>query len=173
MPNYQPTWILNSLYDLTPEILKQKGFTAMIVDLDNTLLAWNVTRSTKEATHWIQTMQNQEIRLFILSNNTTIRVQQALEGTALPYRASALKPSKKSFQAAIKALDVPISQILVVGDQLFTDIVGANRVGLASVLVKPLAEHDIIYTRLSRWLEKCVLRLKGIQRHTDWGNTLD
>ena len=94
----------------------------------------------------------------------------------LSYTANALKPFRPNFKAALALLaeqGVAPNQVVMIGDQVMTDVVGANRMGLPCILVKPIAKHDNIYTWLNRTLERQAMRWVGIDRLGDWGQTLD
>lgn len=168
-----PRWTLNSVFLLQPEMVLERGYRAVIVDLDNTLLAWNQAEPTTEMLAWIVGMEEAGIVVYILSNNTTARVERATTSAGVVYQANALKPRRKGFAAIIQQSGLAREQILVVGDQVITDIIGANRSGLDSVLVKPIAQHDNVYTWMNRSIEKLLLKMMGIDRRGDWGNTLD
>ena len=168
-----PRWTLNYVFDLRPEMVKKSGFRALIVDVDNTLVAWDCWEPTLQAREWVNMMRKADIQLYLLSNNTSKRVASVADPLELPYLANALKPRRSSQERAISELGVPRHQILVIGDQLMTDIVGANRAGMDSVLVKPIAHHDIVYTRINRAIEKLLLRMIGIKRQGDWGSQID
>lgn len=170
---FKPTWRINSIYEVTPEQLKEKGFEGLIIDLDNTLLAWNQYEPTDEVKSWLKTFRDAGLGVYLLSNNNHDRVAKIAEPLNLDFSAKAFKPRRKYFCRALEHLNLPEDQVVVVGDQVLTDVTGANRVGLESILVKPIVPHDNIYTWANRTLEKLLLKAQGIDRHADWGNTLD
>lgn len=168
-----PKWTLNSIYDLKPFDLQQHGIRALIVDLDNTLLQWNEAERTVQLEEWVRQMQAAPIALFILSNNNLDRVAKAIGTLDIPYRASALKPFSHSFKMAFNVLDVPKEAVAVVGDQIITDIIGANWLGVSSILVKPLVNHDNVFTWVNRTLERSLLHWLQLDKSRDWGDRLD
>ncbi|MCW6664604.1 YqeG family HAD IIIA-type phosphatase [Aerococcaceae bacterium NML191219] len=168
-----PRWTLNNVFLLQPEMVLQQGYRAVIVDLDNTLVAWNCYEPTPEMLAWVQAMKDAGIAVYVLSNNTNARVQRVAQPAGVAYQANALKPRRKGFDAIVRDSNLPREQILVIGDQVITDIIGANRSGLDSVLVKPIAQHDNVYTWVNRSIERLLLKTMGIDRRGDWGNTLD
>ncbi|UUX34196.1 YqeG family HAD IIIA-type phosphatase [Fundicoccus culcitae] len=170
---FTPNWKINSIYNITAEDLLNHGYRAVIIDLDNTLLAWNQADHTVEMAEWMEEISQAQIKVYILSNNKLQRVARVAEPLKIQYSANAMKPFKKSFKKAVDHLAVPNEEIVVIGDQLMTDVFGANRFGLDSILVRPIASNDIIYTRLNRLLEKIIFKCVGIDRHADWGETLD
>ncbi len=170
---FTPTWKVESIYDITPAQLIQQGIKAVIVDLDNTLLPWNEADHSEDMEKWITAMRANGLGIYLLSNNNYDRVAKVAEPLQLDFTASALKPRGKYFRYAIKDLNVAEEDIVVIGDQLITDVLGANRRGLKSILVKPMVPHDNIYTWLNRTLEKGIMKLVGIDRNEDWGSRLD
>lgn len=168
-----PTWTINSVYYIKPSDLKKYNIDALIIDLDNTLIAWNQWEHTEEMAHWVRRMTEADVGIYLLSNNNYDRVLKATEPLALNFKSGALKPFRHSFSHAINELKVEHDKIVVVGDQIITDIIGANRSNLRSILVKPIAQNDNIYTKLNRQLEKIAFKIIGIDRKGDWGDTLE
>lgn len=170
---FSPTWFINSIYSIQPEDLKRHGFEAAICDLDNTLIAWNEYEHTEEMSTWVRQMQSAGIQIYLLSNNNSDRVAKVASPLEVPFTASALKPLRRNFSIAIDNLKIDNDKIVVIGDQMMTDIIGANRRGLKSILVKPIAKNDNIYTWINRSIERMIMKKNGIDRFSDWGDTLD
>lgn len=168
-----PTWYINSIYSIKGSDLKAHNYSAAIVDLDNTLIAWDEWEHSQEMADWILDLKESGIKVYLLSNNNHGRVGKVADPLELPFTASALKPLSKSFKAAVDHLGIPNEQVIVIGDQIMTDVIGANRFGLDVILVKPIAQNDIIFTWLNRKLEAFILKLIGIDRKADWGNSLE
>lgn len=170
---FTPDWKINSIYFITAEALLERGYRAIIVDLDNTLLAWDQEKHTQQMAEWLEGLAQDGIKVYILSNNKLQRVAKVAEPLKIQFAANAMKPFLKSFKQAVDYLAVPNDEIVVIGDQLLTDVFGAKRFGLDAILVRPIAANDIIYTKLNRVLEKVIFKFVGIDRHADWGVTLD
>ncbi|SEQ42562.1 hypothetical protein SAMN04488558_11060 [Ignavigranum ruoffiae] len=168
-----PDWTINSIYQITPADILQQGFKGMIVDLDNTLLAWNEYELSQRMADWVSQMIDAQVKIYLLSNNNPKRVGKVIEALDIPHKARALKPLRGSFQEAIRFLDLPIDQIVVIGDQIITDVIGAKRNQLKVILVKPLVDHDNVYTWFNRSVEKLLLRKIGLVRSEDWGDSLE
>ena len=113
------------------------------------------------------------VKIYILSNNKVERVAKVAEPLGIPYKAGALKPRRKNFQLALDALGTSQANTIMIGDQIMTDIIGANRAKMASILVKPIARNDNFYTWANRAIERLALKLVGIKRKGDWGDQLD
>lgn len=168
-----PTWTINSIYSIKGLDLLTRGYRAVIVDLDNTLIAWNQWEHTHEMEEWIKDLRQAGVKVYLLSNNNHNRVAKVAEPLEVPFTAGALKPFKKNFKLAVDNLVTDNEHIVVIGDQVMTDVIGANRFGLDVILVKPIAQNDNIYTWINRNLEKIALKIVGIDRKGNWGNQLD
>ena len=168
-----PTWTINSIYAIKPGDLLRHNIKAIICDLDNTLIAWNQWEHTEEMAEWLTRFKDAGIGIYLLSNNNYDRVLKVAEPLELRFTSSALKPRRKHFVLAIEDLQVPKENVAVIGDQVMTDVIGANRNHLKSILVKPIAPNDNIYTIINRMLEKLAFKIVGIDRTGDWGNTLE
>ena len=167
-----PSWTINSVYDIQPQDLLKRGYEAAIIDLDNTVIAWNNMNYTEEMADWISRMTQAGVKIYILSNNKVERVAKVAEPLGIPYKAGALKPRRKNFQLALDALGTSQANTIMIGDQIMTDIIGANRAKMA-ILVKPIARNDNFYTWANRAIERLALKLVGIKRKGDWGDQLD
>ena len=142
--NYMPDFAVEAVYDLTVPSLQAQGIKAVLVDLDNTLIAWNNPDGTPEMKQWLHDLRDAGIRIIVVSNNTKKRVQRAVE--------------KFGIDRAMKEFHYEKSEVVMVGDQLMTDIRAADRAGIRSILVKPLVQHDSIKTQVNRARERRVMR---------------
>lgn len=150
---FKPTWMLEAIYHLTPEQLKKENIKAVLADLDNTLIAWNNPDGTQELIEWIEVMKNAGIPVIILSNNSASRVERVAQILDLEYVSRAIKPTTIGFKKAEDKLNLPKENILMVGDQIITDIWGANLAGIQTVLVKPIIDSDAWNTKFNRYME--------------------
>ena len=142
--NYMPDFAVEAVYDLTVPSLQAQGIKAVLVDLDNTLIAWNNPDGTPEMKQWLHDLRDAGIRVIVDSNNTKKRVQRAVE--------------KFGIDRAMKEFHYEKNEVVMVGDQLMTDIRAAHRAGIRSILVKPLVQHDSIKTQINRARERRVMR---------------
>lgn len=156
--NYLPDFAVNRAYDVTVEGLQARGITAVFVDLDNTLIAWNNPDGTPEMRAWLHRLRDAGIRVVVVSNNKPKRVARAVEKFGIDFEAHAMKPFTLGINRALKRFKLVPSQVVMIGDQLMTDIRAAKRAGLQSILVKPLVETDSINTQFNRWRERRVLK---------------
>lgn len=154
-----PSLYINSIYDLELEALKQKGIKGIITDLDNTLIEWNRPDATPKLIEWFQTLRKEGFRIIVVSNNNDERVRTFAEPHAISYIPKARKPGKRAFKEALRRLELKAHEVVVLGDQLFTDILGGNRLGLYTILVVPIASTDAFITRFNRMMERKVLKI--------------
>ncbi len=152
-----PDYYFESLKEARPEIIAQSGRKAVLIDLDNTLVPRKSQKVSEEVKNWIKQAQEAGLALCIVSNNWQGRVKKVADELGLPLVAPAGKPRKKAFLKALSILGVEASRAAIVGDQLFTDVFGGNRLGLLTVLIKPLSSKELIHTRFLRLLEKKIL----------------
>ncbi|MDN6626435.1 MAG: YqeG family HAD IIIA-type phosphatase [Pisciglobus halotolerans] len=156
---FKPTWMVEAIYQIQPEQLKKLGFKAVLADLDNTLIAWNNPDGTEELIQWIKWMKQADIPVIILSNNSDKRIKRVADSLNLRYIPRALKPTTLGFKEAIKKLKLDKNEIVMVGDQVITDVFGANRAGIKSVLVRPIIDSDAWNTKINRYFELRIMRL--------------
>lgn len=155
---YMPDFAVERAYNLTVEALKKHGITTVFVDLDNTLIAWNNPDGTPELRQWLQDLQAAGIRVVVVSNNNYKRVKRAVEKFGIDFESRAMKPFTLGIDRAMKRFNVQREEVIMVGDQLMTDVRAAKRAGIRSVLVKPIVESDAWQTRLNRLRERRTLK---------------
>lgn len=135
-----PGRVVNSIYDLSPRSLREAGVRLVLCDLDNTLAPYEEPLPSPALRQWKAELEANGITLFMVSNSRkSRRCPDFCEALGIPYVRHAGKPGIKGFQAALEQTGIPASQAIMVGDQIFTDILGANRAGVSSILVHPMA----------------------------------
>lgn len=170
---FKPDWMVKSIYNIQPEELKALGFKAVLADLDNTLVAWNVKESTLDAIDWIGNLQTAGLPVVVISNNFPSRVRPVADALNVDYIGNSLKPTTRAYRKALKLLDEEKENVVMVGDQLMTDILGANIFGMQSILVKPLINTDAGYTLVNRKMERWVMKqLQEVDDQLDWKESL-
>ena len=159
-----PDAVMPDVTAITAERLRAHGLTGLIVDLDNTLTHWNDARCDEGVAAWVRQMRDEGFVLCIVSNNGPERVSRFCEGLGvdLPWIAHAGKPSRRAYRRALAMLGRDPEQVAVIGDQVFTDVLGGNRAGLRTILVRPRGRREFIPTRIVRIVERLWLqRLNG------------
>ena len=135
-----------------PDKSKNK-IKALILDVDNTLIDYNKNLS-QDIVKWSHELQGQGIKMYILSNtNKKQKVEDVAKKLEIPYEYLAKKPFKNGFKKVEAKLNVKSKEIAVVGDQIFTDIIGGNRCKMFTILVDPVDEKDFWYTAWKRPIE--------------------
>lgn len=130
---------VNSVFDLRPSALAEHGITLLLADLDNTLTPYSSEAPTEEIRAWKQELEEHGITLFVVSNSRkSTRVPNYCRALGIDFVRHAGKPKIKGFLEAMHTLGRRPEEILMVGDQIFTDVLGAKRAGLRVVLVEPI-----------------------------------
>nr|WP_270179358.1 YqeG family HAD IIIA-type phosphatase [Alkalihalobacillus sp. CinArs1] len=148
---------VEDIYQIKPEALKKRGVKGIITDLDNTLVEWDRPDATPELLKWFRQMSDEGIMVTIVSNNNKSRVEKFASPTEIPFIYEAKKPMTKAFRKALKDMKIAPDDAVVVGDQIFTDVLGGNRMGLHTILVVPVAKTDGVLTRFNRKMESAFL----------------
>ncbi len=146
------------LHDVSLAELAGAGIRGLIIDLDNTLLGFRETELAAEHVAWIAEAHDRGFVICMVSNNFSERARTIAGQLKIGCVPNALKPLPFGFMRALKHLGLPRSQVAVVGDQLFTDVLGAKLCGnLYTILTEPIQTHDFAITRMFRFLERMVL----------------
>lgn len=153
---FYPCEYVKSVFDIKFKKLYDSGIKAVIFDIDNTLV-FQDEDSTKETERLFSALHKLGLKTMILSNNNEERVRRFLRNIDSPYICKAYKPFRKGYLRALEMLAVEKEQAVFVGDQLFTDILGANRCGIRSILVRYI-EKSGSKPQLRRKFEKAILR---------------
>lgn len=139
----QPDLVLHgSILSLTPEILKQYHLKGLVLDVDETLVPLRVPQASAELIHWVEEI-GQVASLWLVSNNLNLpRIGNIAKILNLPYIAGAAKPSRRKLRQAVTAMNLPVEQVAMVGDRLFTDVLAGNRLGMFTILVEPIIDPN-------------------------------
>lgn len=151
---FHATVALRSVLQIQPGLLRQYGIRGLMLDLDNTLTTHDNPAPAEGVLSWIGLMRQAGIAMMIVSNNRPHRVQPFAAVLGLPFVAEGAKPLPRGFRLAQKRMQLPFSQLAVVGDQIFTDILGANLCGVKSIYVRPIQYENKGFFRVKRWLER-------------------
>ena len=154
MKKLYPNIYLKKVEDITIETLIKNKIKLLILDVDNTLIDYYKNLS-ENIIKWAKEMKGQGIKLYILSNtNNEQKVEKVAQTLQIPYKHFAMKPLKRGFKKIEKETQIQAENIAVVGDQIFTDVLGGNRSGMFTILVEPIDnKKDYWYTAWKRPIE--------------------
>ena len=156
--NVYPSLYLDSVKNINPTLLKKNNIKGLILDVDNTLIDY-YRNLVDGAEKWCEELKNEGIKCIILSNsNKRSKVEEVAEKLNIDYIMFAKKPLKSGFKRALSKLELKPEEVAVVGDQLFTDVIGAKRMNMFSILVKQVGEKYIFITKLKRPIENAIIR---------------
>ena len=156
MPLLKPQYRFHNVMEIPPEDIKNSGATAVLIDADNTLALHNSQQPYPGVSSWIKTVIASGIPMIIISNNSAERVRPFAEKLGLPFVEKSAKPLPKGFLRACKRLGVKPAKAAVIGDQIFTDVLGGNLIGAKVFLTKPLGPETDNFIKFKRHLEKWV-----------------
>ncbi len=160
----QPDLILGSpILNLTPEILQQQNLKGLVLDVDETLVPISMAETSPELQQWIQQI-SPTVQVWLVSNNISqIRISRIAKSLNLPYILGARKPSRRKLRQAVESMGLPVEQVAMVGDRLFTDVLAGNRLGMFTILVEPMVNPDKLQQRhLLRNLEVRLSQILGV-----------
>lgn len=153
-----PKMYVPSVTHIDPEDLYTRGIRCVLFDLDNTVVPRDKTILPPEVAGWIRGLRERGMKVCVISNNGPDRVRRVSGMEDIPAVCRAIKPRKHPFRKAMKMLGVTAGETAVVGDQIFTDILGGNRLGLYTILVAPMPGKEYWATEMfNRRLERLVL----------------
>ena len=154
----RPKVYVNSVYNIDLMKLKKvKNIKGIIVDLDNTLVAWGEKEVNPKIIDWVKEVKKLGLKICIVSNTNSKRVAEFAKIFNIPYHSKYFKPFSIAFNNGLKILDTKKSQTVVIGDQIFTDVLGGNRLKLLTILVTPIVKKDSIGTFFQRNIEKILI----------------
>ncbi|MEC0230541.1 YqeG family HAD IIIA-type phosphatase [Paenibacillus alba] len=153
-----PRQSVHTIYDIDANHLWGFGVRGIITDLDNTLVGARDPHATPELIEWLKQLQKMGFKVVIVSNNNHGRVSAFAEPLGIPFIHRAKKPTNGSFHKAMRLLGTNTRQTAVIGDQMLTDVLGGNRMGLYTILVQPISIQDEgFFTKINRRIEKWAL----------------
>ncbi|PLS15158.1 YqeG family HAD IIIA-type phosphatase [Bacillus sp. M6-12] len=168
LKKFLPSQHVKSIFDITPESLKKQGIKGIITDLDNTLVEWDRPSATPQLIKWFDEMREHGILVTIVSNNIERRVKSFADPLQIPFIFQARKPMGKAFRKALRDMGLKKSEVVVIGDQLLTDVLGGNLNGFHTILVVPVAQTDGFITKFNRKIERKILNWFRRKGKLDW-----
>ncbi len=146
------------ILDITKEDFEKMGIRGLILDVDNTLTTHDNPVPLENVTDWLSEMQKSGIKMMIVSNNHGERVEPFAKMLGLDFVSEGKKPLSDGFKRAINLMGLSKEQVAVIGDQIFTDILGANLFRIKSILVTPIEPEKKGFLHFKRIMEKPILQ---------------
>ena len=141
--SFLPRVITDELTDITPEMLRSRKIRLLMLDFDNTIVPYTTTVPTPEMEQWLADMNVlPDIQLCIVSNSHNDRVPKFCRERNIAVITHAKKPFPKGINECLKRFNVPAAEAALVGDQIFTDTLGANSAGVTPILVRAIDNHN-------------------------------
>lgn len=160
-----PKYIFQRLTDLTPEFLTDVGIRLLMLDFDNTMLPYTTREPTAELLDWIRLMKDSGVILCVVSNGGEVRAPGFCREQDVDCITRSIKPFQRGIRKCLERYGIPASQAAMVGDQIFTDVLGGNCAGAASILITPLHLHNF-WLKLRNWIEQPFIYLAKNRRMT-------
>lgn len=154
---FKPDIFAETVFDIDIENLANKGIKAFVFDIDNTLATYAMPVADEKTLAWLHGLAARGTGVYLVSNNNEERVRIFAEHAGVPYAARALKPRKKYLLSACREMGVKPSEAALVGDQLFTDVLGGKRMKMLTVLVKPISVSEDRFVKFKRGIEAKIL----------------
>lgn len=156
---FKPQFKFNRITDISFDFLIENNINALILDVDNTLSTHHGEELVDGLESWLETMKKNGIKLLILSNSKRVRVEPFANKISLNYISLGLKPLPFGYIRALKFLKSKRKSTAIVGDQIFTDVLGGNAVGVKTILLTPILPETGWSFKLRRRLEKILYKI--------------
>ena len=161
--SFLPTMMTPALTDLSAEFLQQKNIRLLMLDFDNTIVPYTTSDPTEEMDNWLRQMIGSDIQLCVVSNSHKDRVKIFCARYGMDCITHANKPFSKGIRECLMRYEIPGENCALVGDQIFTDTLGANCAGVRSILVKAIDNHNI-WLKLRHVAEMPFILISGNRR---------
>ncbi|MBE7031015.1 MAG: YqeG family HAD IIIA-type phosphatase [Ruminococcaceae bacterium] len=152
-----PDKTVDTVFEVTPELVRACGGKMVIFDIDNTLVSHDTPHPTPEICTFLKKFEQEGIKIALVSNNSKVRVSLFNQSLGLPASHRSAKPFKFALKRAARRAGVSAEEVVLVGDQLFTDIWGGNRMGFTTVLVTPIKRDETRFVSLKRRFEEKII----------------
>lgn len=158
---FTPKYYIHRYDVITPEYLKAHGISVLLCDIDNTLVAHDIALPDEQVIMFLKRLKEAGIHVIFVSNNVEERVKTFVEGCGLQaeFYPFAMKPLSKTYRKILKDYGFDRKQVAMLGDQLMTDILGANWMGFYTILTAPVVQRDLSFTKVNRVFESAVFYL--------------
>lgn len=157
MEKYIPDMYCKSVYKIDYDKLKGKGIKCILFDLDNTLAPLSLKKPNKKIKDLFCNLKNMGFKIIIFSNSGKNRLKPFKNDLEVDCAYSCRKPSRKKFDIILKDYKYSVSEVVIIGDNIITDVLGGNGVGITTILVNPISNKDRFITRIVRLYEKYIM----------------
>lgn len=157
MDIFIPDIYQKSIYTINYKKLKKNGIKCLLFDLDNTVAPYKVSEPDTKVKELFARLQD-DFKVIIISNNTKNRLRPFKEKLNVDVAFNSKKPFKKKYKKILELYNFKIAEVACIGDQILTDVLGANRMGFTSILVNRVAKYETIPTKINRFFESFILR---------------
>lgn len=155
---FKPNEILNRYDELNIISLKNKGFNVVFLDVDNTITPYDLKVPNDDAKNFVKKLKDNGFEVIIVSNNTNKRVSKTAKEIDCEYSCWSFKPFTFRLNSLIKQKKLDKNRIFMMGDQLLTDILCANSLGIYSIYSKPISDVETFYSFISRKIERFIFK---------------
>ena len=152
-----PDVYAQSIYTINYNKLKKNGIQCLLFDLDNTLVSYKINEPDNKVKELFAHLKK-NFQVIIISNSGKTRLRPFKEKLNVDVAYSSKKPLRSKYKKILNIYNLKESEVACIGDQLLTDIFGANRMGLTSILVNRIEKYEVIFTRINRFFEKAILK---------------
>ena len=152
-----PDVICESVFAIDLDELKERQISGLLVDIDNTLVPWGEPEMEEDFVSWVKGAKQKSFKICLVSNAKKLRAQSFATLLDIPAVGLALKPLGRAFRKGMALLDLESHEVAVVGDQLFTDVLGGNRLGIYTILINPLSRNELDSTKIMRRIEQKIM----------------
>jgi len=157
MNKYIPNMYSKNIYKINYKFLKKKKIKCLLFDLDNTIVPGHVKNAEQKTKDLFDKLKKEGFRVFIFSNSPAPRLKPFKDFLNVEVNSLSLKPFSFSFYKIIKLTGLKKEEIAIIGDQLLTDIIGGNKVGIFTILIDPITIKDQFFTKFNRKKENKIL----------------
>lgn len=153
----RPTSFAPRIHDISLDVLEQDGVRGVIVDLDNTLVGYRHAAPDEEVAAWVRDATSRGMKVAVVTNNATQWARDVAEELGVPCIPDAGKPSPRGFLRGLEVLGTDKHETIVIGDQVFTDVLGAKLFGMKVILTEPIVRSEQWWMRALRFMERIAL----------------
>lgn len=154
MEKFIPDMYQKSIYHIDYDKLKEDGIKCLLFDLDNTCIPFKDTEPNKKLIDLFEMLKDMDFKVIIFSNASKKRILPFKNGLNVDCSAKSRKPNTSKLLKVLKMFNYGLSDVVLIGDQLYTDILCGNRAGIKTILVNPMSKDDMLFTKLFRFMER-------------------